>query len=74
MGKMKKHKNTFGEAYTIKAIYQKEDGFWTTLEFTQLVEVAHGVSEKCSHEKATKQFLKENVHLKNLKVKSVSYD
>jgi uncharacterized protein YktA (UPF0223 family) len=71
---MKKKKNTFGEAYTIKATYQKEDGFWTTIEITQVVEVVHGVNEKCNHDKAATQFLKENKHLKNLKIKSVGYE
>lgn len=70
---MKREKNTFGEAYTIKATYQKEDGFWTTIETTQIVEVVHGVNEKCNHDEAAMLFLKDNKLLKNLKIKSVMY-
>jgi hypothetical protein len=66
-------KNTFGEAYTIKAIYQKEDSYWEHIETTQLVQVIHGVNEKCNHQKAKELFLKENKHLKNLKVNSTIY-
>jgi hypothetical protein len=69
----KKIKNTFNEAYTIKAEYQKEDGFWTTIEITQLVPVVHGINEKANHNEAKKLFLQENSHLKNVNVKSVIY-
>ena len=34
---MKKSNNTFGEPYAIKAIYQKEDGFWTNVRNLALV-------------------------------------
>ena len=64
---------TFGETYTVKAEYQKEDGFWTNIEDTQTVKVVHGVNEKNNHEKAKLLFLKKNKHLKNLNVKSVIY-
>lgn len=70
---MNKTKDTFDEAYTIKAEYQKEDGFWTTIKITQLVPVTNGVNEKNNHEKAKQLFLKDNKHLKNLRVKSVIY-
>lgn len=70
---MKKKKNTFGEAYAIKAIYQKEDGFWGYIESVQIVRVIHGVNEKCNHEKAGKLFLGENKNLKNLKINSIIY-
>lgn len=65
---MKHTKLTFSEAYTIKAKYQNEDGFWTHIEKTQLVEVKIG-KEKCNHYKAAKLFLKENKHLKNITIK-----
>jgi len=71
---MKKRLNTFGEGYTIKAIYQKEDGFWKHIEEVQLVQVAHGVNEKHNHEKAKELFSKQNKHLKNLKINSVIYN
>lgn len=65
---------TFGEAYTIKANFQKDDGFYEDIIVTQIVEVIHGVNEKNNHIKAGKLFLKENKHLKNLKIKSVIYE
>jgi hypothetical protein len=68
-----KNNKTFGEAYTIKAEYQKDDGFWVTFEKTQIVEVYHGINEKYNHKKAENLFIKENKHLKNLKIKSVIY-
>ena len=68
-----KMKNTFLEGYTIKADYQKEYGFWTSIEETQLVPVIHGVKEKCNHKKAAKLFLSENKNLKNLIIRSVIY-
>jgi hypothetical protein len=71
--KKKKIKNTFLEGYTIKADYQKDDGFWTSIETTQLVPILHGINEKANHKKAEKLFLKENKHLKNLIVRSVIY-
>ena len=70
---MSKQKKTFGEAYTIKAIYQKEDGFWENIEITQLVKVTHGVNEKNNHAEAGKLFLKENKDMKNLKINSIHY-
>lgn len=69
----KKSNNTFGEPYTIKAIYQKENGFWTNIEETQIVEVVHGVNEKNNHKKARDLFFKENKHLHNLQINSVIY-
>jgi len=68
-----KNNKTFGETYTIKAEYQKDDGFWVTFEKTQIVEVYHGINEKYNHKKAENLFIKENKHLKNLKIKSVIY-
>ena len=69
----KNNNNTFGEGYTIKGTYQKEDGFYTSFEETQLVFVVHGVNEKNNHQKAKELFIKENKHLKNLNIHSVIY-
>ena len=65
--------DTFEEAYTIKGVYQKIDGFYTSFKTTQVVQVKHGVNEKNNHKKAKELFLKENKHLKNLEVHSVIY-
>lgn len=70
---MKKKSTTFDEAYTIKGTYQKEDGFYTHFEETQLVPVQHGVNEKVNHTKAQELFVAQNKHLKNLTIKSVIY-
>jgi hypothetical protein len=69
---MKRNK-TFGEAYTIKAIYQEENGLWVNIEDTQLVDVVHGVNEKNNHEEAGRLFMKKKSHLKNLEIKSIIY-
>lgn len=61
-------RNTFGEAYTIKGTYQKEDGFYTSFEETQLVSVVHGVNEKNNHLKAKELFIKENKQIENIRV------
>ena len=66
-------KNTFEEAYTIKGTYQKEDGFWTTIKETQLVDVVHGINEKDNHEQAEELFREQNKHLKNLKIHAINY-
>lgn len=73
---MKKNKKslTFGEAYTIKATYQKDDGFWATIEVTEVVRVKHGDHEKGNHERAEVQFIKANRHLKHLKINRVIYN
>lgn len=68
-----KVKNTFLEAYTIKGTYQKEDGFYTSFEETQVVRVKHGVNEKNNHQKAKELFIQEHKHLKDLKIHSVIY-
>jgi hypothetical protein len=55
--KKKKDVNTFQEAYTIKGTYQKDDGFYTSFEETQLVPVSHGVNEKNNHNDAVEIFM-----------------
>lgn len=68
-----KDKNTFGEAYTIKGTYKKDDGFYTSFDRVVVVKVKHGVNEKNNHKKAEEQFINENKHLKDLKIHSVTY-
>ena len=71
----KRIKNTFGEAYTIKATYKanENDNHWKTIEKTQLVEVEHGVNEKNNHEEALRLFMEEHKHLNGLTVLVVAY-
>jgi TRAP-type uncharacterized transport system substrate-binding protein len=71
--KLKKKNEYFDEAYTIKAIYQDNDGFWKYINETQLVPVKHGINEKDNHQKAGELFLKERKELKNLQIKSIIY-
>lgn len=73
MSKKKKCKNTFGEAYTVKGTYQKDDGFYTSFEETHVVQVQIGVNEKGNHEKAEKEYREQHKHLKNLKITGVHY-
>ena len=70
----KKKKNTFNEAYTIIATYLKADGYWSNIKKTQVVEVVHGVNEKNNHNEAERLFLKKYNHLKNIEIKSVTYE
>lgn len=70
----KKKKNTFNEAYTINATYLKDDGYWSNIKKTQMVEVVHGVNEKNNHDEAERLFLKKYKHLKNIEIKSVTYE
>ena len=73
MSRAKRIKDTFGEAYTIKYTYRKDDGFYTSAEHNQIVQVKHGVNEKSNHERAGKEFEKECKHLRDLKVKTIIY-
>jgi hypothetical protein len=68
-------KNTFGEAYTIKASYKanEKNNHWKTIEKTQLVESEHGVNEKNNHGEALRLFMEEHKHLNCLTVLVVAY-
>lgn len=66
--------STFKEFYIINYTYQKDDGYWVFSEKKEIyITIKHGDNEKDNHQLAEDMFIKQNKHLKSLKINSVTY-
>ena len=61
------------EGYIINYTYQKDDGYWVFSEKKEIYIDIGNNPEKDNHQLAENMFIKENKHLKNLKINSVTY-